>query len=119
MSGLSTITVYESIIFFLFNFIILMIGFILWYFLWAKRHGIEIQEIVNDTLINFCSRNFGLILENLYLRIKNFDKIYIIKAMGYEAYVYLVFQKTMISLLYSQYIWKLFLFKPRQFRSFL
>ena len=81
-----------------------MIGFILWYFLWAKRHGIEIQEIVNDTLINFCSRNFGLILEKLYLRIKNFDKIYIIKAMGYEAYVYLVFQKTMISLFISYLI---------------
>ena len=37
MVDLNTITIYETIIFFLFNFIILLIGFILWYVFMDKK----------------------------------------------------------------------------------
>ena len=104
MVELNSITIYETIIFFLFNFIILLIGFILWYVLWIRKYGIEIPEIINNTQTYFSSRNLALVLEKLYSLIKDFDKIFIIKSMGYEAYVFFLFQKKIITLFISYLI---------------
>ena len=104
MVDLNTITIYETIIFFLFNFIILLTGFILWYILWVRKYGIEITEIVNNTQTYFSSRNLVLVLEKIYSLITNFDKIFIIKSMGHEAYVFFIFQKKIITLFISYLI---------------
>ena len=41
----TTIGIYETIVFLLFNLIYLMIGFILWHVLWVSRHGVEIPNL--------------------------------------------------------------------------
>ena len=42
-----SISIYETILFLLFNFIYLMIGFILWHVLWVSRHGVEIPNLIS------------------------------------------------------------------------
>ena len=62
-----SIGLYETILFLLFNFIYLMIGFILWHVLWVSRHGVEIPNLISkNTITYFSSRNFSLVLKDLY-----------------------------------------------------
>ena len=60
----STISIYETLLFLLFNLIYLMIGFILWHILWVARHGVEIPNLISkNTITYFSSRNFNLVLK--------------------------------------------------------
>ena len=47
-SYLSTISIEETIIFLLINLIIVLLGIILWYFLWIKNKLVEIYQIVKE-----------------------------------------------------------------------
>ena len=43
----TTVGIYETLLFLLFNIIYLMIGFILWHVLWVSRHGVEIPNLIS------------------------------------------------------------------------
>lgn len=103
-SYLSTISIEETIIFLLINLIIVLLGIILWYFLWIKNKLVEIYQIVNNTLTYFSSRNLSLIMMELYDKISSFDTLFVLKTVGYEAYGYLLFQRRIISLLFSYFL---------------
>ena len=62
----TSIGIYETILFLLFNIIYLMIGFILWHALWVSRHGVEIPNLISkNTITYFSSRNFSLVLKEI------------------------------------------------------
>ena len=106
-SYLSTISIEETIIFLLINLIIVLLGIILWYFLWIKNKLVEIYQIVNNTLTYFSSRNLSLIMMELYDKISSFDTLFVLKTVGYEAYGYLLFQRRIISLLFSYFLFSI------------
>ena len=43
----TTVGIYETLLFLLFNFIYLMIGFILWDIFWVSKHGVEIPNLIS------------------------------------------------------------------------
>ena len=107
----TTISIYETILFLLFNLIYLMIGFILWHILWVSRHGVEIPNLISkNTITYFSSRNFSLVLKEIWERMWKLDPIYLTSAIGYEAYNFLLYQRTILSTLFSFFLISLFLF---------
>ena len=87
----TTVGIYETLLFLLFNFIYLMIGFILWHVLWVSRHGVEIPNLISkNTITYFSSRNFSLVLKEIWERMWKLDRNYLTSAIGYEAYNFLV-----------------------------
>ena len=107
----TTISIYETILFLLFNLIYLMIGFILWHVLWVSRHGVEIPNLISkNTITYFSSRNFSLVLKEIWERMWKLDPIYLTSAIGYEAYNFLLYQRTILSTLFSFFLISLFLF---------
>ena len=119
MIDINTITLYETIIFFLIILILLLIGFISWYFLWIKNLGVEIPQLINNKIIYFSSRNISLILENIYSILSKFDFVYIIETLGYEAYVFLMFQRKIINVFFSYFILSIILFICNNYCKFL
>ena len=112
----STISIYETLLFLLFNIIYLMIGFILWHVLWVTRHGVEIPNLIsNNTITYFSSRNFSLVLREIWNRMWKLDPIYLTSAIGYEAYNFLLYQRTILSTLFSFFIISTFLFLCRTY----
>ena len=107
----TTISIYETLLFLLFNIIYLMIGFILWHVLWVSRHGVEIPNLISkNTITYFSSRNFSLVLKEIWERMWQLDKNYLTSAIGYEAYNFLLYQRTILSTIFSFLIISLFLF---------
>ena len=119
MNDINTITLYETIIFFLVIIILLLIGFILWYFLWIKNLGVEIPYLMNSQFYYFSSRNISLIIENIYSILTQFDIVYIIKTLGYEAYVFLMFQRKILNVFFSYFILSIILFICNNYCEFL
>ena len=96
------ISLQESALFLLLNLIVLLFGIIMWYFIWIKRFGGEIpnaQLSSEKTISYFSSKNFTIVLRELFSHINSINKQYLIHTVGYEGYIYLLFQRTMISLL--------------------
>jgi hypothetical protein len=84
------------------NLIIVFIGIILWYFIWIKEYGgiLPNPQIMNETNISyFNSKNFGIVISEIWKRFREFNKNYLLRSIGAEAYVYLTFQRKIISLL--------------------
>lgn len=100
----TSISLEETIIFILINFILILLGIILWYYLWIKKKLAEIFQLVNNMLTYFSSRNLSLMMTELYNIITSFNPIFITKTIGYEAYAYLVFQRRIISLLLTYFL---------------
>ena len=119
MNDINTITLYETIIFFLVIIILLLIGFILWYFLWIKNLGVEIPHLINSQFYYFSSRNISLIIENIYSILTKFDIVYITKTLGYEAYVFLMFQREIINVFFSYFIISIILYICNNYCKFL
>jgi hypothetical protein len=98
----SHISIEETFLFLITNITMIIVGFIMWYYIWIKPYGIEIpnEQIHNERTISyFSSKNLSLILTHLCNKIYAFDKRYIIHSLGLENYIYLFFQRKIISLL--------------------
>ena len=114
----TAISIYETLLFLLFNIIYLMIGFILWHVLWVSRHGVEIPNLISkNTLTYFSSHNFSLVLREIWDRMWKLDSTYLTSAIGYEAYNFLLYQRAILSTLFSFFIISLFLFLCRVYGS--
>ena len=112
----TTISIYETLLFLLFNLIYLMIGFILWHILWVSRHGVEIPNLISkNTITYFSSRNFSLVLKEIWERMWKLDRNYLTSAIGYEAYNFLLFQRAILSTLFSYFLISIFLFLCRTY----
>ena len=112
----TTISIYETLLFLLFNIIYLMIGFILWHILWISRHGVEIPNLISkNTITYFSSRNFSLVLREIWERMWKLDSNYLTSAIGYEAYNFLLYERTMLSALFSFFIISICLFLCRAY----
>ena len=112
----TTISIYETLLFLLFNIIYLMIGFILWHILWISRHGVEIPNLISkNTITYFSSRNFSLVLKEIWERMWKLDSNYLTSAIGYEAYNFLIYERTMLSALFSFFIISICLFLCRTY----
>ena len=110
----TTISMYETLLFLLFNLIYLMVGFILWHVLWVSRHGVEIPNLISkNTITYFSSRNFSLVLKEIWERMWKLDSNYLTSAIGYEAYNFLLYERTILSTLFLFFIISLFLFLCR------
>ena len=110
----TTISIYETLLFLLFNIIYLMCGFILWHILWVSGHGLEIPNLISkSTITYFSSLNFSLVLREIWERMWKLDTTYLTSAIGYEAYNFLLYQRTILSTLFSFFIISLFLFLCR------
>ena len=82
-----------------------MIGFILWHILWVSRHGVEIPNLISkNTITYFSSRNFSLVLKEIWERMWKLDPTYLTSAIGYEAYNFLLYQRTILSTLFTFFL---------------
>ena len=112
----TTISIYETLLFLLINIIYLMIGFILWHVLWVSRHGVEIPNLISkNTITYFSSRNFSLVLREIWNRMWRLDSNYLTSAIGYEAYNFLLYERTILSTLFTFFIISIFLFLCRAY----
>lgn len=102
------VSIQETLIFLSFNLFLIILGVILWYFLWIKKFGAELPRIYSETTINFSSRNLLLVIQELYKRIIAFDPSFLTKSIGYEACVYLLFQRKIISVILTYFIFSIF-----------
>jgi hypothetical protein len=96
------ITLEEVLLFILINVIMILTGIILWYFIWIKQYGGSIPnpQFGNEEEVTyFHSKNFVRVVSELWTRITNFDKKYMLRSIGMESYVYLFFQRKLCSLL--------------------
>jgi hypothetical protein len=108
--------IYETLLFLLFNLIYLMIGFIFWHVLWVTRHGVEIPNLISkNTITYFSSRNFSLVLKEIWERMWKLDRNYLTSAIGYEAYNFLLYQRTILSTLFWYFLISIFLFLCRTY----
>ena len=111
-----SISIYETLLFILINLIYLMVGFILWHILWVSRHGVEIPNLISkNTITYFSSRNFSLVLKEIWDRMWKLDSTYLTSAIGYEAYVFLLYQRKILSTLFTFFLISIFLFLCRNY----
>ena len=112
----TTVGIYETVLFLLFNIIYLMVGFILWHVLWVSRHGVEIPNLISkNTITYFSSRNFSLVLKEIWERMWKLDSTYLTSAIGYEAFTFLLFQRMILSTLFSFFLISICLFLCRTY----
>jgi hypothetical protein len=107
----STISIAEILLFLNVNIIILLLGILLWYLIWIKQYGSSIPypQFGEETNITYLhTKNFSIILHQLWIRFKEFNKHYIIRNIGIESYVYLLFQKKVINIFLSISVLSLF-----------
>jgi hypothetical protein len=111
MSNMPEITFYEGLFFILLNIILILSGVLLWYYMWVKTYGgvIPNPQFADETDITyFNSKNLVIVFYELWKRIKNLDKKYFIRSVGMESYVYLLFQRRIIKLLFFMSLFSLF-----------
>jgi hypothetical protein len=85
------------------NIVITIVGFIIWYNLWVKKYGgnlninitlVYIQQTENNQIeTNFYSKNFSLVSKEIFKKFYDFEKEYLLSSIGMEGYVYLTFQR--------------------------
>ena len=110
MGVIGNISLKELSVFFSINIILIFIGIIIWYYMWVKKYGIEIpnQKLnPNDNLSFMNSKDFFVVIQKLFERIREFDESYYLNTIGYDGYIYLLFQKQILSLLITILIFSL------------
>jgi hypothetical protein len=92
---------YQSLLIFSIDFVIVLMSFIIWYFMWVREYGCSIPDEYYGTYHTyFNSKNFQMVFSNLFKKILNFDKDYILASCGHEAYAYLLFQRRTLTLVF-------------------
>lgn len=100
----------EVILFTLINIIIILLGIILYHYIWIKDYGVMIPNPQSEAGMTFFnSKNFVIVFAELWKRIKEFDRMYLFNSIGIEGYIYLFFQRELISLIFTMAIFS-FLF---------
>jgi hypothetical protein len=99
----SKISIEEILLFLLINIIIILLGILLWFIIWIKPYGSSIPypqfgEETNITYLN--TKNFSIIIHQLWIRFREFNQHYITRSIGLEAYAYLLFQRKLISIFF-------------------
>ena len=99
--SLNMISSYELLIFLIVNLIVILIGLYLWNYIWIKEYGGTIPNTQYDSedLTYFTSKNYKIFIGQFYKKYKEFDKSYLLRSIGMEAYIYLIFQRKVIKLL--------------------
>jgi hypothetical protein len=86
------------------NLIAIITGIILWYYIWIKDYGIMIPnpQFSNEEEITFFNtKNFKMAVKEIWKRINLFDKKYLLRSIGHESYIYLIFQRQLMSLVFT------------------
>lgn len=114
----SNVSIYEVVIFLGLNFIYLLVGFIGWYFLWVRRHGIEIPTLIGKTISYFSSRNVSLVLSEILSRLFSLNIESITGTIGYEAYSFLCFQRILIWTIFQLWLLSVFVWFCRFYAAY-
>jgi hypothetical protein len=96
MPSLGEITLFSAI-----NLTMVFLGLLLWFFIWIKEYGImlPLDQISNEiNLTFFNTKSFSIAISEIFRRFKQFERKYLLRAVGPEAYVYLIFQRRLFSL---------------------
>jgi hypothetical protein len=101
----------EVMLFININILVIILGVLLWYIIWLKQYGATIPypqfgEETNITYLN--TKNFAIIIQQLWQRFKDFNRHYITRSIGMEPYVYLLFQRKSISIFFLLSVLSLF-----------
>lgn len=103
-------TFQEVSVFTIVNLVIILVGLILWYYIWIRDYGVMIPnpQYSNEQEITFFNtKNFSIAIYEIWKRIKDFDKRYLIRSIGHESYIYLIFQRKLIYLIFTMSIFSL------------
>jgi hypothetical protein len=103
-------TFQEVGVFTLVNLVIILVGLVLWYYIWIRDYGVMIPnpQYYNEQEITFFNtKNFSIAIYEIWKRIKDFDKRYLIRSIGHESYIYLIFQRKLIYLIFTMSIFSL------------
>jgi len=96
------ITSKELTLFICFSFLILFFGTYLWNLIWIKEYGGNIPNIQYESeemTTFFHTKNYKIFLKEFFKKFSEFDKKYLIRSIGTDGYLYLIFQKMIINLL--------------------
>ena len=99
---MTNISLKEVSVFLMINIILLLLGIIIWYYMWVKKYGIEIpnkKSNPNEDLSFMNSKDFFVVVQKLFERIQELDESYFLNTLGYEGYIYLLFQRKLLNLL--------------------
>jgi hypothetical protein len=82
------------------NILFVLIGFMLWNLFWISEYGCSIPNTKIDKYQTyFSSKNFDIVIKELFGIFNAFDKEYLVSSIGFEAYSYLLFQREAITFL--------------------
>jgi hypothetical protein len=96
------ITSKELLLFFCFSFIIIAIGTYLWNIIWIKEYGGNIPNVQyesEDITTFFHTKNIKIFISEFFRKFREFDKNYLIRSIGTDAYIYLIFQRMILRLI--------------------
>ena len=91
---MTNISLKEVSVFLIINIILLLLGIIIWYYMWVKKYGIEIPNKKSNP-----NKDFFVVIQKLFERIQELDESYFLNTLGYEGYIYLLFQRKLLNLL--------------------
>ena len=106
------ITSKELMIFAFFSFLMFLFGTFLWNLIWIKEYGGNIPNVQygsEEITTFFHTKNYKIFLKEFFKKFSEFNKQYLIRSIGTEAYIYLIFQKMILKLLITMTIISLFL----------
>jgi len=104
------ITSKELSLFVCFSLIMLLFGGYLWNLIWIKEYGGNIPNIQyeqEEMTTFFHTKNYKIFLKEFFKKFNEFNKNYLIRSIGTEAYIYLIFQRMLLSLLISMAVFSL------------
>lgn len=84
------------------SFILIGFGIYLWNFIWIKEYGGNIPNVQYESeeiTTFFHTKNVKIFLREFLKKFRQFDKNYLIRSIGTEAYIYLIFQRMILRLL--------------------
>lgn len=96
------ITSKELTLFIFFSFLLILIGIYLWNLIWIKEYGGNIPNVQYESeeiTTFFHTKNFKIFINEFFKKFREFDKNYLIRSIGTDAYIYLIFQRMILSLL--------------------
>lgn len=103
----SLITLKEICVFSGVNIFAVLFGIFLWNIIWIKEYGANIPNVqygTEEITTFFHTKNLKIFLKEFLKKFRAFEKKYLIRSIGTEAYIYLRFQKTILSLIMSMSI---------------
>lgn len=92
---------------------IILIGFIMYNYIWIKRYGgvIPNPQYGSETDITFFnSKNFDIFIDEIYKRLRDFNYNYLQRSTGIESLVYLIFQREISRLFLLMSVISIFLY---------